>query len=67
MYIEVPKVPTKDFQNKHNTIEESSDIIKTRVQMARDIQRERFQGTSLSSNSEMKTSDIKKYCMLESE
>ena len=67
MYIEVPKVPTKDFQNKNTSEEESSQSIKQRVQKARDMQRERFHGTSLTSNSEMKTSDIKKYCVLQEE
>jgi hypothetical protein len=32
MYIEVPKVPTKDFQNKDAVQEESSEVIKQRVQ-----------------------------------
>ena len=67
MYIEVPKVPTQDFQNKDSVQEESSEIIKKRVQRAREIQRQRFIGSTLTSNSEMKTSDIKKYCNVESE
>lgn len=67
MYIEVPKVPTKDFQNKNITEEETSALIKNRVQYARDRQSKRFKGTKLKSNSEMRTSDIKIFCKLESE
>ncbi|MCH8518548.1 YifB family Mg chelatase-like AAA ATPase [Candidatus Gracilibacteria bacterium] len=67
MYIEVPKVPTKDFQDKNLTQEETSENIKNRVQFARDIQLRRFIGTPLKSNSEMRTSDIKKYCIIDPE
>ena len=45
MFIEVPKVPTKDFQNTPTTQEEDSSIIKERVQVARDAQLKRFEGT----------------------
>ena len=67
MYIEVPKVPTQDFKNSHTSQEEASQSIKNRVQQAREKQILRFTWTHLRSNSEMKTSDIKKYCQLESD
>lgn len=66
IFIEVPKVPTKDFQTTPSTQEEDSLSIKTRVQNARNIQLKRFAGTWMSSNAEMKTSDIKKYCSIDS-
>ena len=67
MFIEVPKVPTEDFQKSKKQLCESSQSIQKRVQEARNLQLARFQGTDISSNSEMHTSDIKKYCILEAE
>lgn len=65
MFIEVPKVPTKDFQNTPTSQEEDSSSIKVRVQDARSAQLKRFHGTWITSNSEMKTSDIKTYCIID--
>lgn len=67
MYIEVPKVPTKDFQNTPSRLEEDSRDIKLRVQRARNSQLKRFLWCWISSNSEMKTSDIKKFCIINDE
>ena len=47
--------------------EESSDAVKRRVNMARNIQRERFIGESVTCNAEMGEKHIKKYCKLSSE
>ncbi len=66
MYIEVPKVPTEDFKKTH-TPWETSQNIKKRVQQARDIQRLRFQWSNISANSEMRSKDVKNYCILDSE
>lgn len=43
---------------------ETSDIIRERVEKARDIQRKRFTGTRLQSNAEMTSKDIRAYCPL---
>ena len=67
MFIEVPKVPTEDFQKSKRQVSETSDIIQKRVQQARNLQLDRFEGTSISANSEMHTKDIKQFCILESE
>lgn len=67
MFIEVPKVPTQDFQASKLQIAESSQEIQKRVQKARNIQLQRFSGTSLHANAEMKSKDIKLYCELENE
>ena len=67
MFIEVPKVPTEDFQASKVQNTESSVEIQKRVQQARDIQRRRFVGTHLHANSEMSSKDIKIYCELENE
>lgn len=67
IFLEVPKVPTQDFRKKKDEEIETSASIKLRVEKARKRQIDRFQGTHMSSNSEMKSSDIKKYCHLDSQ
>ena len=67
MFIEVPKVPTEDFQKSKKQMSETSEMIQQRVQQARNLQLQRFQGTDICSNSEMHASDIKKYCFLQNE
>ncbi len=67
MFIEVPKVPTQDFGKAKKTLSETSQEIRIRVQKARKIQVGRFIWTSISSNAEMHSSDIKKYCQLDTE
>lgn len=47
--------------------EESSEAVKRRVNMARNIQRARFEGEGISCNAEMGEKHIKKYCALSSE
>ncbi len=44
--------------------EESSEAVKRRVNMARNIQRERFIGDNITCNAEMSEKHIKKYCKL---
>jgi magnesium chelatase family protein len=43
MFIEVPKVPTKDFRDAKNHYCESSKEIQKRVQLARNLQLKRFE------------------------
>lgn len=65
IFIEVPKVKTKEFQvNDDYTGRETSAEIKKRVEDARLIQQKRFAGTKISCNSEMKTKEINTYCQL---
>ena len=45
-----------------NTPAESSNIIKKRVQAAREIQQERFKGAPFLSNAEMTSAAIKTFC-----
>jgi len=47
--------------------EESSKTVRERVQRARLIQRERFKGDSILTNSDMREKHIKKYCKLNEE
>lgn len=45
---------------------EKSEIIKNRVENARQIQRKRFANENIKTNSEMNLKNIKKYCQLDS-
>lgn len=48
-----------------NSLSEDSSTIKARVDKAREVQRNRFKGTSKHTNSQITSSDIKKYCTLD--
>ena len=68
IFIEVPKVKTEEFSSKndYSSVEDSVSI-KARVEKARLIQLKRFTWTKLTSNSEMSSKDVSKYCILDSE
>ncbi|NLT94623.1 MAG: YifB family Mg chelatase-like AAA ATPase [Clostridia bacterium] len=63
--LEIPRVEFKDLQSDY--LEEESLTIRKRVEKARQIQLERFKNKGILTNSEMKSQDIKKYCVLEKE
>ena len=63
--VEAPPVGYRDLESK--SVNESSAEIRKRVKDAWDIQGERFKGTNVIFNSQMKPSLIKKYCKLEKE
>jgi len=66
LFIEVPKVKTEKLEVSDDySSREDSATVKKRVQKAKDIQKARFVGTKLSSNSEMWTSEINIYCKLD--
>ena len=56
------KVSPTDLLNKKE--EESSETVRNRVILAREIQKERFKGTGISFNSQMNNAQIEKYCVL---
>lgn len=63
IFINVPKVPIKDIvltKDKEN----STKILLSKVQKARDIQQIRLKWNKAESNSELSQSDIQKYCIL---
>ncbi|HUW21818.1 MAG TPA: YifB family Mg chelatase-like AAA ATPase [Candidatus Bathyarchaeia archaeon] len=64
LHVEVPAVPVEKLTSE-TTIAESSKSIQKRVQAARMKQRQRFKGTTIRSNSEMKTKAIKQCCQLD--
>lgn len=67
IHLDVPAVKVEKLTSAQKTKNEASDIIRKRVQKARDLQTKRFKTTMISSNAEMINKDIKKYCPLSEE
>ncbi len=65
MVIQVDKVKTEELMQPSETTEETSSDIRNRVEAAREVQRQRFQGTKLRTNSEMSVRTIQKVCQLD--
>lgn len=63
IHIEVPRVPVSEFSKKI-TYNETSQQIKNRVEVARNLQKERYKSNTFY-NSKMTSSMIKKYCKLD--
>lgn len=64
IYVEVPKIEYSKLMN--NSKEETSKEIKERVQKTRQIQNDRFENSSTTSNASMSRKEIEKYCELDS-
>ncbi|MDP4011588.1 MAG: YifB family Mg chelatase-like AAA ATPase [Candidatus Roizmanbacteria bacterium] len=62
LHIDVPPVEVDELSDEYES--ESSKDVRTRVLAARKIQEERFKGKGTLFNSEIRSSDIKKYCVL---
>lgn len=67
IHIDVPSVETQKLISESKVKSETSKHIQSRVQAARNIQIKRFKGTSIKSNSEMTTRDVKNFCPLPEE
>lgn len=65
MHIEVAKVKIDKLTSEQKS--ESSEIIRTRVQKARDIQNVRFNGLNIFTNSEMNSKQVEEFCKTDSE
>ncbi|MBI5599601.1 MAG: YifB family Mg chelatase-like AAA ATPase [Deltaproteobacteria bacterium] len=65
IHCEVPRVRFSDLGEKRSGAVSSE--IKARVDKARKIQRERFKGTNIFSNSRMTSRQVKKYCGVDDE
>ena len=63
MHISVPAVKVDKLTTPVKA--ESSKIIQSRVQKARDIQQKRFKGLTIKSNAEMGSKMMKAYCNLD--
>lgn len=63
VHVEVPRIPFEKLISKRPG--ESSEKVRERVKAARAIQRERFGGTPLLTNSDMGLVEIKEFCSLD--
>ena len=63
IFIEVPRVDYEKLSDKRQG--EPSEVVRKRVETARQIQRERFKEDGLSCNAEMRPAEIRKYCPLD--
>jgi magnesium chelatase family protein len=62
IHVEVPAVKYRDLTGEVSG--EDSETIKTRVNKARAVQRERFAGKKIYSNAQMTSRHLKKYCQI---
>lgn len=65
MCCEVPRVDFAKLTSREN--EESSTAIRERVQMARDVQTERFVGGNVHTNAELRAQLLREHCVLDEE
>ncbi len=63
LHVEVPPVDYSDLNGKVE--EETSAVIKERVNKARKLQAERYKGTGINCNARLTPSMIRKYCILD--
>lgn len=64
MHVEVPSVPVKELIDQ--AVGESSATIRTRVNLARSRQRQRFTGSvALHCNAQMNSREVKRFCQLD--
>lgn len=63
IHIEVPRVDYEKLTDDRQG--EPSEAIRARVERARQVQRQRFEGTSLSSNADMGAAEVRKICQLD--
>ncbi len=63
IYLEVPRVEYEKLSD--GRVGEPSAKVRERVEAARQIQRERFTGTDVGSNADMRPVEIRKYCTLD--
>lgn len=62
--IEIPRVEYNELHSIDDSNNENSEIIRSRVIDARNIQLTRFKGTNIFSNSQMGAKDVRKHCKL---
>ncbi len=63
IHVEVPRVPFEKLSDKRTG--ESSEKVRERIEVARTIQRERFEGTDLQINADMGPGEIRQFCPLD--
>ena len=65
MIINIEKVKTEELIQPSEVLEESSEVIRQRVENAREIQRQRFQDLDIKTNSAMNIKQIQEICILD--
>ncbi len=65
LYVQVDSVEYEELRSNAN--EESSFVVKQRVEKAREIQRKRFEGSGINVNAEMNNRMINEYCELDAD
>jgi Predicted ATPase with chaperone activity len=60
LHVEVPAVPYRDLKQGEGSI--SSATMQGRINAAREVQRERYDGLHFSSNSELSGKWLERYC-----
>lgn len=65
LQVEVPALSAEEITSTESG--ESSELIRNRVEAARQMQRQRFSRSGIQSNGEMATRHLRKYCTLDSE
>lgn len=65
IHVDVPRVPFSELSQ--STIPEASFCVRKRVERARQLQLERFQGTGIYSNAQMGATHIKRFASLDGE
>lgn len=63
IHIEVPRVEYEKLSD--HRLGEPSETIRKRVEAARERQHQRFAGSNIATNAEMRPADIRKYCSLD--
>jgi len=63
IHVEVPRVDYEKLSDAR--LGEPSAVIRARVENARQVQRERFANTSLTSNADMHPAQVRQYCALD--
>ncbi|WP_455542834.1 YifB family Mg chelatase-like AAA ATPase [Intestinibacter sp.] len=63
IFLDVDVVGYDEF--KEDTFNETSEMIKSRVQQAKKIQQKRFEGSDIKNNDEIKSYQINQYCKLD--
>ena len=64
IHLEIPAVKVERLVEKQNVTTEDSNTIQKRVQIARDTQTRRYEGTKIISNSDLTNRSLKEFCLL---
>jgi len=64
IFVEVPRIDYEKLAD--DRMGESSEVVRQRVEQARSIQRQRFNGTKLASNADMTPLEVREFCQVES-